>query len=178
VAMVIEPVSSQETYVMVPLSGRPVAKIRQWQGHRRGRWEGNTLVIEITNLYYPYPLIPNGGFQAYPGTGETVRVLQRYTRTGPDTLDYRFTVEDPAVYTRPYTVVHEMYREDNYKFEPHLCHENNGRNMGNVLANARADEFQALENGAHSARIRQPRLEELKRRAQEAAKSQRDAQSR
>jgi hypothetical protein len=160
-------------YFYIPLDGRPKPgpKIRQWNGLSRGRWDGNTLVVEITNVYYDYPLIPNGGFQAYPGTGETLRVIQRFTRTGRDSLEYRFTVEDPAVYTRPYTVVHEMYRDDEYKVSPDLCHENN-RNMGNVLANARADEFQAVENHALSVRIRQPRLEEIKRRAQEAAAKQ------
>ena len=177
VAMEIQPRSSQETYMMIPLDRRPVPKIRQWTGHRRGHWEGNTLVVEITNIYQEYPIIPNGGFQAYAGTGEALRVTQRFTRTGPDSLDYRFTVEDPAVYTRPYTVLHELFRDDNYKLQPHMCHENN-RNMGNVLSNARADEFQAVENGAHSARMRQPRLEELKRRAQAAAASRQSANGR
>ena len=157
-------------YFYIPLDGRPAPgpTIRQWGGSSRGHWEGDTLVVEITNIKYDYPIIPNGGFQAYAGSGETLRVIQRFTRTGPDSLDYRFTVEDPVVYTRPYTVVHEMYRDDDYKISPAMCHENN-RNMGNVLSNARADEFQAIENGDLSARVRQPRLEELKKRAQEAA---------
>ena len=159
---------------MIPLDGGPVPKIRQHMGNARGHWEGNTLVVEITNIYYEYPIIPNGGFQAYPGTGETLKVTQRFTRTGSDSLDYRFTVEDPGVYTRPYTVVHDMYRDDDYKSEASLCHENN-RNLGNMLANSRADEFQAIENGALSERIRQPRVEELKKRAQEAANRQRSS---
>ena len=153
---------------IIPLDGRPVPKIRQWMGTARGHWDGNTLVVEITNVYYPYPIIPVAGFGGYAGSGETLKVTERFTRTGPDSLDYRLTVEDPAVYTRPYTVVGDMFRDDNHKSEPSMCHENN-RNMGNVLANARADEFQAIENGAYSARGRQPRLEELKKRAQEAA---------
>ena len=159
---------------IIPLDGRPVPKIRQWMGNARGHWEGNALVVEITNVYYPYPIIPVAGFDGYPGTGETLRVIQRFTRTGPDSLEYRYTVEDRAVYTRPYTVVAEMFRDDDYKSEASLCHENN-RNMGNVLANARADEFQAVENGADAARGRQPRVEELKKRAQEAANRQRSS---
>ena len=160
-------------YFYVPLDGRPAPgpTIRQWGGSSRGHWEGNTLVVEITNVKYDYPVIQTEGGEAYAGSGETLRVIQRFTRTGPASLDYRFTVEDPVVYTRPYTVVHEMYRDDDYKISPDMCHENN-RSLGNAFANARADEFQAIENGAHSTRVRQPRLEELKKRAQEAANRQ------
>ena len=115
-----------------------------------------------------YPIIPNGGFQAYPGTGETLKVTQRFTRSGPDSLDYRFTVSDPAVYTRPYTVGHDLFNDEDYKVSPDLCHENN-RNMGNVLSNARADEATAIENGVLSAKIRAPRIAEIKKRAADAA---------
>ena len=158
-------------YVYIPLDGRPTPgpNVRQWNGVPRGHWEGNTLVVEITNVYFDYPIIPNGGFQAYPGDGKTLKVIKRFARTGPDTLQYRFTIEDPAVYTRPYTVLHDLFRDDHYKTSPDMCHENNGRNMGNVLTNARADEATATENGYASARIRKPRLEEIKKRAQDAS---------
>jgi hypothetical protein len=106
----------------------------------------------------------------YPGTAETLKLTERFTRVGPDSMEYRYTVEDPAVYTRPYTVAHDLTRDDSYKHTPDLCHENN-RDLSGVLGNSRGDEQQALENGIHSSNLRRPRLEELKKEAQEAAAS-------
>ena len=101
------------------------------------------MVVEITHIRYPYYdslVIPNAGFDSYPGTGETLKVTQRYTRVDADNLEYRTTIDDATVYTRSYTVLYVLGRNDDYKIAPDLCHENN-RNMGNILASARADEF-------------------------------------
>jgi hypothetical protein len=157
-------------YFIIPLDRRPAPgpSVRQYHGVPRGHWEGNTLVVEHTNMRYPYPVIQNGSFPMYPGTGETLKITERFTRTDADSIEYRYTVEDPAVYTRPYTVLFDLIRNDSYKHTPDLCHENN-RDLSGVLANSRADEQQALENGVHSFNIRRPRVEELKKRAQEAA---------
>lgn len=163
----------QGEYFIIPLERRPAPspdKVRQLRGIPRGRWDGNTLVVEHTNIRYFYPLIPNAGFPLYPGTGETLKVTERFTRVGPNRLEWQYTVEDPAVYTRPYTVLHALDRDDGYKMAPDLCHENN-RDMGGLLANARADEQLSLENGALSVDMRQPRVEKLKKEAQEAAKT-------
>jgi hypothetical protein len=85
-------------------------------------------------------------------------------------MDYRYTVEDAGVYTRPYTVMFEFQRNANPGAPaPELCHENN-RDMGGVLANQRADEFVSLENGNYSQEMRRPRFEQLKKEAEEAAK--------
>jgi hypothetical protein len=160
-------------YSIIPTDGRPVPgkKVRQYYGVKRARWDGNTLVIETTNIRYsPFPVIQNGSFGMYPGTGETLKVTERFTRTDADNIEYRYTVEDPAVYVRPYTVLHELFRDDNYKHTPDLCHENN-RDMSGLFANSRGDEQQALENGVHSANLRKPRIVELKKGAQEAAAS-------
>jgi len=157
-------------YYIIPLDRRPSGKIRQWHGVQRGYWDGNTLVVEHTNIHYPYPIIQNGSFGMYPGTGETLKVTERFTRVDADSIEYRYTVEDAAVYTRPYTVLFDLFRDDNYKHTPDLCHENN-RDLSGLFANSRGDEQQALENGIHSINLRRPRLEELKKGAQEAAAS-------
>lgn len=151
-------------YAIIPLDGRPALgpTFRHWGGEPRGRWDGNTLVVEITNIRYEGPLITTYGVRQYPGSGETLRVIERYTRLDADTLEYRYTIDDPKVYTRPYTALHELSRDDQYKISPHLCHENN-RDMGGVLANARADEADALQPAVTAMREREARLEELKR---------------
>ena len=157
-------------YQIIPLDQRPAPgpKIRQWTGVARGHWDGNTLVVEYTNIHHPYPIIPSFTPDLYPGTGETLKVTERYTRVGPDSIEYRYSVEDPAVYTRPYTVLHGLFRDDNYKMTPDLCHENN-RDLPGMFANARADEQLSLENGILSVDQRQPRVDKLKKEAQEAA---------
>jgi len=75
------------------------AGIRQWYGDSRGRWEGNTLVIDVTNFS------PKTNFM---GSRENLHVVERWTRTGPDTLEYAVTVEDPTVWTRPWTAKQEF----------------------------------------------------------------------
>lgn len=161
-------------HFIVPLDRRPQPgpKIRQWMGVQRGHWEGNTLVVESTNIRYADSLvIPNAGFAMYPGTAETLKVTERFTRVGADNLDYRYTVEDPAVYTQPYTVINVLDRGDNYKMVPNMCHENN-RDLNGAFANARGDEKQALENGAKSVSFRKQRIERLNKEAEEAAAKQ------
>ena len=106
----------------------------------------------------------------YPGTAETLTFTERYTRTGPDGLGYRYNVEDPAVYTRPYSVMSELGRNDTPSpGAPRMCHENN-RDMGGLLANQRADEYLSLETGIYSQEMRRPRAEQVKQDAEEAAK--------
>jgi hypothetical protein len=79
------------------------AGIRQWYGDSRGHWEGNTLVIDVTNFS------PKTDFQ---GSRENLHVIERWTRTGPDTLDYAVTVEDPTVWARPWTAKQEFIRQN------------------------------------------------------------------
>jgi hypothetical protein len=73
---------------IVPLDGRPhlPAEVRQWQGDPRGRWDGNTLVVETTNFTNKTKV---------RGSGEGLRLVERFTRTGATTLHYEFTLEDP-----------------------------------------------------------------------------------
>jgi hypothetical protein len=79
------------------------AGIRQWYGDSRGHWEGNTLVIDVTNFS------PKTDFQ---GSRENLHVVERWTRTGPDTLEYGVTVEDPTVWARPWTAKQDFIRQN------------------------------------------------------------------
>jgi hypothetical protein len=80
------------------------ASIRQWYGDSRGHWEGNSLVIDVTNFS------PKTDFQ---GSRENLHVVERWTRTGPTTLDYAVTAEDPTVWVRPWTAKQEFTLQNN-----------------------------------------------------------------
>jgi hypothetical protein len=80
------------------------ASIRQWFGDSRGRWEGNTLVIDVTNFS------PKTDFQ---GSRENLHLVERWTRTSPTTLDYAVTVEDSTVWVRPWTAKQEFILQNN-----------------------------------------------------------------
>jgi hypothetical protein len=95
------------------------AGIRQWFGDSRGHWEGNTLVIDVTNFS------PKTDFQ---GSRENLHVVERWTRTGPTTLEYAVTAEDPTVWARPWTAKQEFTlqsNEENRIYAEPRCHEGN-----------------------------------------------------
>ena len=116
---------------MVPLDGRPhlPARIRQWVGDSRGRWEGATLVVETTNFLRE---------THFEGSSANLRLVERFTRVGPDALVYEFTAADPEMWTRPWTARIPMTRTGGRIFE-YACHEGN-YGMVNMLAGARAGE--------------------------------------
>jgi len=93
--------------------------IRQWYGDSRGHWEGNTLVIDVTNF---------SPKTDYLGSREDLHLVERWTRTGPATLEYAVTIEDPSVWTRPWTVKQEFTKqseqENKIYYEPR-CVEGN-----------------------------------------------------
>ena len=126
---------------IVPLDGRPHldAGIRQWMGDSRGRWEGDTLVVETTNLTELTGSFDPSAMQAI-GTGLTVTLTERFTRIDEDTLLYEYTVDDPAIFTRPFTVAVPMRRNDEPIFE-YACHEGN-YGLLNILSGARAEEME------------------------------------
>jgi hypothetical protein len=107
----------------IVMNGSPhvPANIRQWYGDSRGHWEGNTLVIDVTNFS------PKTDFQ---GSRENLHVVERWTRTGPKTLAYEVTMEDPTVWTRPWTVKQEFTRqsdeENRIYYEPRCVEGNYG----------------------------------------------------
>jgi hypothetical protein len=82
---------------IIPLDGRPhlASHVRQWIGDAVGRWEGDTLVVETTNFTDK---------TNYRGSGENLRLVERFRRTAPDILEYRMTVDDPTTFTRSWTV--------------------------------------------------------------------------
>jgi hypothetical protein len=115
----------------IPLDGRPhlSPKIRQWMGDSRGRWEGNTLVVDTTNFTDK---------TSFRGSGANLHVVERFTRLDADTLEYRFTVEDPTTWTRPWTVAFPMVRTEGPIYE-YACHEGNYGLVG-ILSGARSEE--------------------------------------
>ena len=130
VAMQVEML--HETRV-IPTAPRPHLgpDITSWRGDARGRWEGDTLVVDITNF---------NGRVPYQGSSDTLTMTERYTRTGPDTLEYRFTLDDPTVWTRPWTGMFTYVRgETQYELVEYACHEGN-YGMTNILSGARARE--------------------------------------
>jgi hypothetical protein len=163
VAMVMEEAGE---YRIIPLDGRPApgAKIRQWQGVVRGRWEGNTLVVETTNVNDQQDggaILPSHETSMHPGSGETLRVVERFTRRDATTLEYRYTIEDPGVYTRPFTVQWDLTRDDRYGMVPGQCQENNEGFMLGMLAAGKMDALGTLEFAREAAQKRLQKLEEL-----------------
>ena len=166
VAMVNEEFS-QEVYRIIPVDGRPAPgpQVDAWLGVPRGHWEGNTLVVETTNINDQQDggrILPSHEVGIHPGSGKTLRVVERFTRLDADTLEYRYTVEDPVVYTRPFTVLRELTRDDGYATFPPQCQENNEGFMLGMLASGQADELGTLEFSREASQRRLRRLEELK----------------
>jgi hypothetical protein len=125
---------------IIPLDGRPHvnSSIKQWLGDSRGRWEGNTLVVETTNLR---PMEQRN--VAVFGTTDTGKVIERFTRLGPDVMDYQITVEDPKWYTQTWTASIPMSKVPGPLYE-YACHEGN-YGLPNILAGHRQEERQAAE---------------------------------
>ena len=120
---------------VIPITTAPhlPSHIRQWWGDSRGRWEGETLVVDVTNFSQKTD---------FRGSRENLHLVERWTRTGPDTIELIATVEDPTVWTRPWTVVQDFNLQDNEAnriyYEPR-CHEGN-YGLPGLLAGARAEE--------------------------------------
>jgi hypothetical protein len=124
---------------IIPLDGRPhvPAAVQQWIGDSRGRWDGDTLVIETTNFNGKNPL---------RGSSERMRVTERLTRVDADTIRYRFTINDESTWTRPWSAELLMRKATGPLFE-HACHEGN-YGLYNTLAGARLEEKKAAEEAA------------------------------
>jgi len=123
---------------IVPLDGRPHGSphIRQWMGDSRGRWEGDTMVVETTNFNEK---------NSFRGSGPRMRLIERFTRTAADTLMYEVTVDDLETFTKPWTFQLPMSPSNGQIYE-YACHEGN-YGLANILAGARADERKAAESG-------------------------------
>jgi hypothetical protein len=115
-------------------------ELAPWFGDSIGRWEGDTLVVETININ-PMQLNQTSILWAYRGASENLKVTERFTRTGPDTIKYRFTMEDPSTYTAPFTGELPFNRIDEMVYE-YACHEGNHA-MANILSGARSNERDA-----------------------------------
>ena len=116
---------------IIPTDGRTHVStgLRQYMGDSKGHWEGNTLVVETTNFT---------DRSLYRGALENLKLVERFTRADADTIDYRFTVDDPTTFVRPWTVAVPYLRTDEQMFE-YACHEGN-YGMEGILSGAREEE--------------------------------------
>ena len=119
---------------IIPIDPRPHvdSKIREWMGDPRGHWEGNTLVVETTNF---------NDKTRFQRAGQNMKLIERFTRTAPDTITYEFTVDDPSAFTKAWTAQIPMKRTEGPILE-YACNEGNYA-MEGMLAGARADEKKA-----------------------------------
>jgi hypothetical protein len=128
---------------VIPLDGRPhlPSSVRLYMGDPRGHWEGGTLVVETTNFTDKIAIGSNGaGYPGDPGPhSEALKLTERFTRIGPDTLRYEATVDDPKTWTSPWTLRIVLERNDNYQMLEYACHEGNYA-MSDILSGARAKE--------------------------------------
>jgi hypothetical protein len=120
---------------VIPLDGRPHvdARVEFWNGDPRGRWEGDTLVVESTNFSKK---------SEFRGSRENLTLVERFTRVGPNTLNYEITVSDPSVWTQPWTAMIPLKRTDDPIYE-YACHEGNYHSMEGVLKGSRTLEREA-----------------------------------
>src|SRR5712692_8709352 len=131
----------------IVMNGTPhlPANIRQWYGDSRGHWEGNTLVIDVTNFS------PKTDYQ---GSRENLHLVERWTRSGPASLEYVVTIEDPTVWTKAWTVRQEFAKQSDQEnrlyYEPRCIEGNYG--LPGLMRGARAEEFAFAEGrGPHPA---------------------------
>jgi hypothetical protein len=106
--------------------------MRSWFGDSRGRWDGDTLVVETVNL--------KAGLR---GASENLRLIERFTRIGANTIHYEVTVDDPTTWTQQWTLMIPLKRTDDHIYE-YACHEGNS-SLAGILAGARAEEREAGE---------------------------------
>ena len=146
VAIVAEMI--HETRV-IPLDNQSPLNIRQWNGQSRGRWEGNTLVVETTNYNdkgWIATNVASGRIKGIP-ISEALHVTERFTRVDADTIQYEIRIEDPNIYTKPWRVSFPLYRDPAARVFEYACHEGNYA-MTNMLSGARAQEKAAREGAS------------------------------
>ena len=139
--VVILPELSNNLVRIIPTDGRPHVseKIRQWPGDSRGRWDGDTLVVETTNYTDK---------TAFQGSSGALRVVERFTRVDAETIRYEFMVDDPTTWQRPWSAEIPMMETEGPLFE-YTCHEGN-YGMRNTLRGARVADKTAAEDAAQT----------------------------
>src|SRR6266436_8593711 len=133
----------------IVMDGRPhlPANVRQWYGDSRGHWEGNTLVIDVTNF---------SSKTDFMGARENLHLIERWTRTGPKTLEYAVTIEDSTVWTRPWTAKQEFIKQNDEEnriyYEPRCIEGNSG--LPGLLRGRRVEELAMAEGRGPDPRTR------------------------
>jgi hypothetical protein len=127
---------------IIPLDGRPhlPQQVRHWYGDSRGRWDGNTLVVETTNWKDRTPAV---GFQ---GSTDALTLVERFTRIAPNTMRYEYTMTDPKTWTRPWSVDSEMPKVEPNLIYEFACHEQN-YGVINVVRGTQIREKEAIAAG-------------------------------
>ena len=118
---------------VIPTRPRPhvASNLTSWLGDSQGRWEGDTLIVETTNF---------NGKASFRGSSANLKLVERYTRVAPSVMEYRFTVEDPTTWTKPWTAMMAFDKDDDqYELVEYACHEGN-YGIRNILSGARARE--------------------------------------
>jgi hypothetical protein len=116
--------------------------MRMWNGDSRGRWEGNTLIVDTTNYNdkgWVATQAAAGRIKGVPQTA-SLHVVERFTPIDADTIDYEATLDDPTMFARPWTVSIPMHRDSSYRIYEYACHEGN-RAVEGILRGARAQEM-------------------------------------
>ncbi len=124
---------------IIPLDARPHVPtgVRQWHGDSRGRWEGNTLVVDTVNF---------SSKSFFIGSSEHLHLVERFTLVDADTITYEITVDDSTTWTTPWTAVVRMKHSQDRMYE-YACHEGNSHTMVGILAGTRAEENAAAKTG-------------------------------
>jgi len=119
---------------VIPLDRRPhvPSTVQQWLGDSRGHWEGDTLVVDSTN-YKPKSFMS--------ASSEKLHVIERFSRTGPESLKYEISIDDPGTWTKPWSLMIPLKQSANPIYE-YACHEGNV-GLAGILAGARAEEAAA-----------------------------------
>lgn len=115
---------------IIPLDGRPHGgpNLRQWLGDSRGHWEGDTLVVDTVNFV---DQSANGTSALRVSGSKNLHLIERFTRVGPNTIDYEFTIDDPTMYTKKWTAMIPLRRSPDKLYE-FACHEGNEAMFGSL----------------------------------------------
>jgi hypothetical protein len=119
----------------------PPSSVTYWDGDARGRWDGQTLVVDTRNFNGKGWIATNAAAARIKGIPQTeaLHLIERFTRVDADTIQYEVTIEDPAMYARPWKVSFPLTRDPEYQIFEYACHEGN-RVVENVLRAARLQE--------------------------------------
>ena len=133
---------------IIPLDGRghPPSSVRFWNGDSVGHWEGDTLVVDVTNFNDKGWIANRQGRLMGVSQSPSMHVVERFTRVDEDTIEYEVTVEDPTSYYRPWTASIPLVRDPDYQIFEYACHEGNDA-VPNMLRGARAAEGAAVATG-------------------------------